>query len=97
MTKTYYSGAWYLTITNEAETKGEVYCYFDFIKDKNSWLGCPVDQFGSIEKVLNVLKGYKTIDEESQYECLRKFNSDKFKMYDDFIKILNEELEKVSV
>lgn len=97
MTKTYYSGAWYLTITDETETKGKVYCYYDFIVDKNSLLGCPVNQFGSIEEVLNVLKRKKAIDEEPQYKCLRKYNINTFKMYDDFIKILNKELEKLSV
>lgn len=91
MTKTYYSGQWYLTIVkNEGE---EVYCYFDLIKDINHKMRCPVSQLGSIEKIIEVIKGHKEIDELPENECLRKYNTENFKMYEDFLKILNKELE----
>lgn len=92
MRKTYYSGAWYLTITDEGEEKGKVFCYYDYKVDQHSLCGCPLKQIGSINEVLNVLKRHKKIDESPKYEALRSLNADKFKMYDDFIKILKVEL-----
>ncbi|MBZ9693363.1 hypothetical protein [Clostridium sp. M14] len=89
MKKTYYSEQWYLTIV---KNKGEeTYCYFDSIKDINHKMGCPVSQIGSIEKIIDVLKGQKAIDEMPQYECLRELNANNFKMYNDFIEILNRQ------
>lgn len=91
MENIYYSGQWYLKIVKEEGE--EVYCYFDLIKDMNHKMGCPVSQLGSIEKIIEVIKGQKAIDELPQYECLRELNADNFKMYEEFLAILNKELE----
>lgn len=91
MKTTYYSGKWYLTIVkNEGE---ETYCYFDLIKCINSKWGCPASRVGSIEHVLEVIKGYKEIDEKPEFENSRELNTDNFKMYEDFTEILNKALE----
>ncbi len=95
MTKTYYSGDYYMIISNEMPMTddGNTYCKFDLIKDMNHFMGCPVNQFGKIEKVLNVIKGWKEIDEKPEYTCLREINASKIKMQDEFINILENELK----
>ena len=94
MTKTYISGDWYLTISNEMPitNDGNTYCKFDLIKYKDSFYGCPVNQFGTIEEVLETLKGWKEIDKKPEYTCLKEINADKYKMEDEFINILESEL-----
>jgi hypothetical protein len=94
MTETYYSGNYYMTISNELPVTddGNTYCMFDLIKDKNSFMGCPVNQFGTIKEIIEVLKGWKEIDQRPEYENLKTINSDIIKMEDEFINILESKL-----
>jgi len=90
LTKTYYSGDYYLTVSNEIPMtrSGKIYCKFDLIKNKNSFYGAPVNQFGSVEEILDTLKCWKQIDAKPEYACLKEINSSKHRMEDDFIDIL---------
>ena len=94
MTKTYYSGKYYMTISNEPPMTddGKTYCEFDFITEKNSIWGCPVDQFGTIEEVLRVLRGWRKIDDKPEFAEVKKLNVETIKMEDEFIKILVSEI-----
>ena len=96
MNKTFTSGNWYLTISNEKPMTddGNTYCKFDLIKYKNSFWGCPVNQFGTIEEILNVLKGWKKISEKPEYECIKAINEEKIKMQNEFINILESESKR---
>ena len=95
MNKTYTSGDWYMTISNEKPMTddGKTYCKFDLIKYKDSFWGCPVNQFGSIEGIVDVLKSWKEIDNRPEYENIYKLNEPTRKMEDDFINTLQEMLK----
>ena len=91
MEKTYYSGQWYLTVSDESPMceNGEIYCKLDLTKYKDSFWGCPIDQQGSVEKLLKVLKGWVEIDKRTEFEILKEINKDRIKMKDEFINILS--------
>ena len=90
MTKTYYSGDWYMTISNEPPmtNDGKIYCQFDQIKYKHSFWGCPVNQFGTVGEVLSVLQSWKKIDDKPEFANIKKLNVDVIKMENNFINIL---------
>lgn len=92
MTNTYYSGDWYMTISNEKSMTddGKTYCKFDLIKNKNSFWGCPVNQIGTVEEIIELLKRWKEIDSRPEYERVREINANMIKMEDEFINILEK-------
>lgn len=94
LTETYHSGNWYMTISNEMPMTddGKTYCEFDLIKDQNSIWGCPVNQFGTIEEVLDVLKGWRKIDDKPEFQNVKTLNSEIIKMEDEFINILERKV-----
>ena len=94
MTQTYYSGDWYMTISNEMPMTddGKTYCEFDLTKDKNSFWGCPVNQIGTIEEVLSVLQGWRKIDDKPEFANVKTLNTEIIKMEDEFISILQKQL-----
>ena len=96
MKNTYYSGNYYMTISDELplSSDSKIHCKFDLIKYKDNYWGCPIDQFGTIEKVLRVLKGWKEISESPEFENIREINVEQIKMENDFINIL-ENLEVI--
>lgn len=96
MTKNYYSGGYYMTISNEPSmtNSGNTYCMFDLVKDRNNFWGCPVNQFGTIEEVLNTLKIWKGISDKQENEYLRELGADRIKMEIEFINILENELSE---
>ncbi|WP_107571918.1 hypothetical protein [Clostridioides difficile] len=60
-TKEFYSGDWYMNISNESvftDSEG-IFCKFDLIKHKNDFWGSPVNQMGTIKEVLETLKSWK--------------------------------------
>ncbi len=91
MENTYYSGKWYLTVSDESPMceNGEIYCMLDLITEKNSYWGCPIDQQGSVEKLLRVLKGWVEIDKRPEFQILKEVNKDRIKMQADFINVLS--------
>lgn len=95
MTQTYYSGDWYMTISNEPPMTddGKIYCEFDLTKDKNSFWGCPVNQIGTIGEVLSVLKGWRKIDDKPEFENVKTLNAEIIKMEDEFISILESKIK----
>lgn len=93
-TKNFISGRWFMVISNEEPmtSNGETYCKYDLTSNRNSFYGCPVNQFGTIEEVLSTLKAQRENSNKPEYECLREINKDKYTMYDEFISILENEL-----
>lgn len=96
MTETYYSGDFYMTISNEPPmtNDGNTYCKFDLTKHKDSKWGCPVNQFGSMEEILSVLKGWREISNKPEFDCIMEINAPQRKMENDFISILEMKLEQ---
>ena len=94
MTQTYYSGDWYMTISNEPPITddGKMYCSFDVTKYKSSFWDCPVDQCGTIEKVLSVLQGWRAIDDKPEFANIKALNANNIKMEDKFISILQNQI-----
>lgn len=90
-TKEFHSGNWYMVISNEPPmtSSGNIYCKFDLIKYKNNFWGCPVNQIGTMEEILDVLKSWEKIDEESEYN-----NADIIEMEKNFISILENEISQ---
>lgn len=95
-TKVFNSGKWYMVISNEAHiTKtddGEVYCKFDLGNPQNSFWDCPISRIGSINDILEVLKGWLEIDQEERFNNLREINKEVIHMEKYFISILENEL-----
>nr|WP_312985341.1 hypothetical protein [Clostridioides sp.] len=86
--KEFFSGEWFMVISNELYIDDDsTYCKFDMIKHRNDYWGCPINQIGTIKEVLDTLKSWKKIDEESEYN-----NIDMIKMEEKFISILENEL-----
>lgn len=86
-TKEFYYGDWYMIISNESvftDAEG-IFCKFDMIKHKNDVWGCPVNQIGTIEEVLNTLKSWRQIDKISNFN-----NIDIINMEEKFISILEK-------
>lgn len=96
-TKIFNSGKWYMVISNETPmtNDGKVYCGFDLIKNKNSLYGFPVNQFGTIEDILQELQRRRKSSKNPEFDCLKEINKDKYKMYEEFISILENELQAV--
>lgn len=94
MNKTFYSGEWYMTISDEPPMSGDgkTYYKFDLIRNMNSFYGCPVQQFGNMEEILNRLIRYKEIHERPEYDCIREVYKDKADALDYFIQTLHKEL-----
>lgn len=93
-TKTFNSGKWYMVISNEKPmtNDGKTCCKFDLISNKNSFWGCPVNQFGTMEEILETLKGWLEIDQEERFSNLKEINKDMINMEKEFISILENEL-----
>ena len=90
MTETHYSGDWYLTISNEMPmtNRRKTLCKFDLTKYKDSFYGAPVNQFGSVEEVLDTLRGWQKISAKPEYDIIREINKEKITMENEFMGIL---------
>lgn len=93
-TKEFRSGDWYMIISNELPmtNNGNIYCKFDMIKNKNDFWGCPVNQIGTIDEVLETLKSWKKIDQQSRFNNIDTIIKDIIKMEEEFISILENEM-----
>ena len=93
MNQTYFSGDYYLTISNEPPmtNNGKILCKFDLINNRFSLYGAPVNQFGSIEEVITILKAWREIANKPEFRCIYELNWKKRKMEDEFISILEKE------
>lgn len=99
MTKTFYSGDWYMVISNEPPVTNsrKTYCMFDLTKYKGSLYGCPINQFGSMEDVLDCLIRYREISNRPEYDCIRDVYKDRNNARDYFISVLREEIKQKDI
>ena len=95
MNKTYFSGGFYLTISNDPPliNDGKTHVAFDLTKYKDSFWGAPVNQVGSIEEVIETLKSWQEIDKRPEFESVYEPNRKTREMEAQFISILEKELK----
>lgn len=96
MLKKYYIGEYFLEIGNEKPMTddGHVYALFDLKKYEKCLTGCPINQFGPINKIIDVLNSYIKVDIENKnssvFETVKDLLNDEIKTYEKMIEILEE-------